>query len=158
MSPASTTRVLHDAPETPLSYHTHTICDLDSLQFFLFRFSVAEEGLGVMSFALGSTESAGMPQTVTTTLADVLTMVPDLHPRHLASTKVITMQQLRLVCKDLCSVAQNTIQSISIPLGHHKHRLGLAPQHAVRLLEAEQLHTLTVSVTVASGEGLSKFT
>lgn len=84
-----------------------------------------------------------------TTLADVLMMVPDLHPQHLASTKVITIKQLRRVCKSVCSAAQSTVQSFSFPAGLTPW---LESSRAVRLLQGTELKQLTVTVTLASGE------
>ncbi|MEW5319234.1 MAG: hypothetical protein WDW38_010399 [Sanguina aurantia] len=89
-----------------------------------------------------------MTSSRATTLADVLIMVPDLHPQHLASTKVTTIQQLRLVCKSVCSAAQSTVQSFSLSAGLSPR---LAPSRAVRLLQGAALEQLTMMVTLASG-------
>lgn len=82
------------------------------------------------------------------TLADVLTMVPDLYPLCLGRDKLASMKQLRLVCKEVCVKAQSTASSFCLPLGDEPRP---SSQRVVTLLQGARLKTLTVNLTVVSG-------
>lgn len=83
-----------------------------------------------------------------TSLADVLTMVPDLYPLCLGQDKLASMKKLRLVCKDVCGMAQSTALSFCLHPGDNPRP---SPQQVVRLLQGALLKKLTVNVTVVSG-------
>lgn len=89
-----------------------------------------------------------MPPPREITLADLMTMVPDLHLHYPSDKQLDTIKSLRLVCKEVCDIAQTGVQSFSLPLGQLSW---LAPRRALKLLQGAQLKQLTVTVTFLSG-------
>lgn len=88
------------------------------------------------------------------TLADLMSLLPDLQPRHLLLTKGISVKQLRLVSRELCIMACEAITSCEVDLGEGGS--SPSPQQLVRLMAGAQLLKLKVTVNIMSGEIMYK--
>lgn len=84
------------------------------------------------------------------TLLDLMIMLPDLHPRHLACTEVAPLRLLRLVSKGMSSLALSAVHSCEVYIG--EGGASPDPHQLVQRMADTQLQNLVVSVSVTSGE------
>lgn len=87
------------------------------------------------------------------TLADLMTMLPELHPTHLSQNKASKLKHLRLVSKEMGSMVHAAVHSCSVNLG--EGGASPSPEQLVRLLGRAHLKELTVNVTVTAGVSFS---
>lgn len=83
------------------------------------------------------------------TLADLMTLLPELHPTHLSRTKASKLRHLRLVSKEIGSMVHAAVHSCSVNLG--EGGASPSPEQLVRILGRAHLKELTVHVTVTAG-------
>lgn len=83
------------------------------------------------------------------TLADLMVMLPQLHPRQLAHTNTATLKQLRLVSSEIGSIALTAVTSCEVHLG--EGRPSPSPEDLVKLISGANLRQLKVVVIVKAG-------
>lgn len=87
------------------------------------------------------------------TLLDLMIMLPNLHPRHLADLDVTSINTLRLVSKDIGILALTAVQRCSVHLGVRQARPPFPqPAQLVGLMADAQLQQLYVTLSLVSGE------
>lgn len=86
------------------------------------------------------------------TLLDLMIMLPNLHPRHLADLNVTSISTLRLVSKDIGNLALTAVQRCSVHLGVKEARPRCPqPKQVARLITDAQLQQLYVTLSIVSG-------
>lgn len=85
----------------------------------------------------------------TVSLPDLMRMLPQLHLRHLESSKLVTLRQLCLVSKEMRSMVMSAVTSCTVHLGCGG--ASPSPQQLARRICGAKLLSLEVSITVVSG-------
>lgn len=87
------------------------------------------------------------------TLLDLMNLLSDLHPRHLMSIKACTIRQLRLVSKEMASLASTAVTSCVVHFGEGGG--SPSPRQLVKLFPGSQLQCLKIIVTVVTSGGFT---
>lgn len=82
-------------------------------------------------------------------LCDLMTMLPQLHPKQLVLTQAATLKQLRLVSKEMNSLASAAVNSCDVHLG--QGAASPSPQQLARLFVGAMPRKMTVNLTLESG-------